>query len=51
MHVINLKLMSNPLNWLTLALWLAAGAMVLAGSGLTQVPSKATTTTTPSGLT
>jgi len=37
LQVINLKIMANPLNWLTLAIWLAALGMVLTASGLTKV--------------
>jgi hypothetical protein len=40
---INLKLMANPLNWATLALWLFAGAMVLAGAGITLAPTQTNT--------
>lgn len=36
MGIINLKLMGNPLNWATLALWLFAAGLFLTGSGLTK---------------
>lgn len=38
MGVLNLKLMANPLNWVTLALWFFVAAMVLAASGVTLAP-------------
>lgn len=41
--IINLKMMANPLNWATLAIWLFVGAMVLAASGVTLAPTSSTT--------
>lgn len=38
MQVLNLKMMANPLNWVTLALWLFVGAMILTVSGVTLAP-------------
>lgn len=38
MNLINLKMMANPLNWVTLALWLFVAGMVLAASGVTLAP-------------
>lgn len=37
--IINLGLMSNPLNWLTLALWLFTLGLVLSATGITTVPT------------
>lgn len=39
MNVVNLKMIANPLNWVTLAIWLAVGAMFLAASGITVAPA------------
>lgn len=43
MAVLNLKLMANPLNWATLAIWLFALGLFLAGSGVTLAPPNNTT--------
>jgi hypothetical protein len=44
-NVVNLKMMANPLNWATLALWLFVGAMVLAACGITVAPQDDTKAT------
>ena len=34
----NFKLMMNPLNWLTIAIWLFVFAMVMSATGATTTP-------------
>lgn len=41
--IINIKLMANPLNWVTLAIWLFVLAMCLTASGITVAPQNTTT--------